>query len=1209
MVKRFVIVMLAVLTLGLQAFAQNAVSGKVTDAKGEAIPGVSVLVKGTTTGTMTDLDGTYRLNVRPGATLVFSCVGFDEQEIVPGSRSVVNVTLQEDSELLDEVVYVAYGTAKKKDLTGSLTAVSGETIASQAQGSITRMLEGQVAGLQASGITGQPGIDIGIRVRGIGTTESNNSNALIIIDGVPATDGTNPLTSLNSQDIESLTILKDAASTALYGSRGANGVILVTTKNGTKGKTKVSFEARWGVNAIGPNSHFDKIGDGGPGELYEFYWESIYNAAYFGKDENLASYKGNASASAEFASQHLFNYNGKGTAWYRNGLGNLLQYKVPGMTITETCNYDDDGNKVTSSISGTLGGSYLVGTDGKLNPNAVLTWTGETLEQALVTNKFRQEYNVAANGGTDKVDYHLSIGYLSDPAYIATSSFDRYTARANVNAKITDWLKAGAKFAYTHRRTNILATRWNNHNPGYTLENPFSRVDVSTVLDLAYAVAENGQYVTGVDEKGNYITGGNGKPLAFTTDPSAASCLTANSYSPLGPTTASFGNYDLMLYYAQQENSQTYDDLNTSGYIRANFLKYFSAEVNVAYNLTFGQLVRYFNAESAANRIGKTLGSAIHRSRRQYGAFTTQQLLNFNRDLGVHHIDAMAGHEFYQYDYENMEYGSAHTLLNGFKGYANFVGLQSYSTFGTSWGGSLDRYAMEGYFGRANYIYDNKYYASASLRYDGSSKFKTNDTRWGLFWSLGAGWRISSEPWMESTKGWLDNLKVRASYGVVGNQNGIPMHSGYQYWNYGGSNWTSPGTASYPTTYTLSLGSYQSDALTWEHTRTIDAGVDFTLFGGKVSGNVDWYNKQTNDAFFNQNMSYLAAGQATLKMNTAGIRNRGIEIELSYQPVKTKDWDVIFSTNGTHYNTVFTYAPDSAINPDLGGWTASADSWSLSGETGSSGNEYFRGIGKDYFNMYLYKYGGVAGNPGVTYYGNDGKAYTGYTKGDPYAGMPLFYHKVTEAEATAGKYGSAKKGDDVLITGTPTSNDRYEVGDALPEWIGGFTTNVRFKNFDLGVVFSYQLGGKFFAVDYASGESGKYMAGNDLAQPAAVSRELLGNTWNENNQSAKFPMVWYNSGVMASGANTSGWGYTDMALFDASYLSVKNITLGYTFPKKLTQKVNISNLRLFASADNPALLYAHSGIDPRWSIVGGMGVGAYSYPYLAVYTFGVNLDF
>ena len=982
MSKRFITVLLVLLTVGVQAFAQNTVTGKVTDAKGEAIPGASVMIKGTQTGTMTNVDGSYSINVRSGATLVFSCIGFQNQEVVPGSRSVVNVVLAEDSEMLDEVVYVAYGTAKKKDLTGSISTVENKNLEMQAQGSVTRALEGQVAGLQTSALDGQPGLDVGIRVRGIGTASANNSNALIIIDGAPAIDGINPLSSLNSKDIESITVLKDAASTALYGARGANGVILVTTKSGKSGKAKISFEGRWGINAIGPNSDFDVIGSDKAGDLYEFYWLGIYNSVYSGYAKNSAGLKGNAAAAAEFASQHLFDFTGDATGSFgRNGLYNRLAYSVPGMTFTPTGS--------GSNASSTLGGAYLVGIDGKLNPNATLLYSGGTLHDSLVQNRFRQQYNVSASGGSDKMDYHLSLGFLSDPSYVATSAFNRYNGRANVNAQITDWLKAGAKFAYTHRKTNSLATRY-GRNPGSTAENPFSRIDASTVLDNAYAR----------DLQGNFIYNAAGEKMGNVNAGSTAYNATP-TLSPVGPTRNLFGQaINWVEYYRQQEDSNTYDDLNVSGYTRASFLKHFTAEINLTYNTTFNTRTRFFNTQTAAARVGADLGSTIHKDKEQYRTINTQQLVNYSQDFGPHHVDAMVGHEFYQYDYDLVRYGSAHSLVNDFTGYVNFLGTQSYSTYGNSWGGNINKMAMESYFGRANYVYDEKYYASASIRRDGSSKFKLPENRWGTFWSVGAGWRVSAEPWMDGTSGWLDNLKLRASYGVLGNQNGIGMYSGYQTWSYGASSWGGSNIATYPTGYTLSKGGWSNDALTWENVHTTDAGVDFTLFGGKVSGTVDWFNKQTVNAIWNQNASYLAAGQASLQMNTAGIRSRGIEVELSYQPVKTADWDVIFSTNGTHYNTIITSVPPGTGSEALnGGWTANSDGWSLSGEGSSSGQEYLRGVGKDYFNMYLYKYAGVAGNTGVTYYGNDGKAYTGYTKGDAYAGMPIFWHTVTAAEA------------------------------------------------------------------------------------------------------------------------------------------------------------------------------------------------------------------
>ncbi len=263
---------------------------------------------------------------------------------------------------------------------------------------------------------------------------------------------------------------------------------------------------------------------------------------------------------------------------------------------------------------------------------------------------------------------------------------------------------------------------------------------------------------------------------------------------------------------------------------------------------------------------------------------------------------------------------------------------------------------------------------------------------------------------------------------------------------------------------------------------------------------------------------------------------------------------------------------------------------------------YTRGVGKDYYNLHLYKYGGVAGNTDKTFYDDNNAKQTGFVAGNSAMGKPLFWHKVTEAEATAGTYPGAAAGDDILTTKTGAAS-LYEVGDAIPEWIGGFTTNVRFRSFDLTVMLAYQIGGKFLSVEYANGQ---YRGSNG----SSISQELFGNTWSENNKDAKFPMpVYGRNGDYRDGATIGSWAYTDMALFDASYLSLKNVTLGYTLPEKLVRKAKLSGLRVFASADNPILLFSHSGVDPRWSLVGGMEVGAAGYPYLGVYTFGVDINF
>jgi len=402
--QKVILCILLCLSMAFEGFSQVSISGKVSDDSGIGIPGVNVIVKGTMVGTLTDSNGSYVLQNVPGgsnAVLVFSFVGFISQEVPIGSQRVINVVLKEEISEIDEVVVVAYGTTKKKDLTGSISTVDGNLIAKQANSTITRALEGAVAGLQVAAVDGQPGLDMGIRLRGIGTASQNNSNALVVIDGVPAMHD-NPLSTINAKDIESVTVLKDAASTALYGSRGANGVVLITTKKGKSGDAKISFEGRWGVNQVGPYQ-YDKINK--PKDIYEFAWLSIYNSVRYGVDgsgisknytTNLKNPNMSHEEAANFASAHLFDYTGSTTKFTRNALGNWMLYNVPGAVYTPT------GSGATASA--TMSGAYLVNPDGKLNPNAKLFYN-DYYDKYVLENRFRQEYNLSARGGSDKTDY------------------------------------------------------------------------------------------------------------------------------------------------------------------------------------------------------------------------------------------------------------------------------------------------------------------------------------------------------------------------------------------------------------------------------------------------------------------------------------------------------------------------------------------------------------------------------------------------------------------------------------------------------------------------------------------------------------------------------------------------------------------------------------------------------------------------------------
>lgn len=1178
--KRLITTLLVLLTIGVQAFAQSAVSGKVTDEAGEPCVGANVLIKGTTTGTMTDLDGNYSLtDVRKGAILVFSSIGYTSQEVRLGSSSVVNVVLKSDADFLNEVVIVGYGTAKRKDLTGSLTQIDNKLIASQNSSSATKALEGAVPGIVYASVDGQPGNDAGLRVRGLGSTNVGASNALVIIDGVPA-QGDNPLSNMNQEDIASITVLKDAASTAIYGSRGANGVILVTTKRGDSGRTKISFQARAGWNTVGSY----KVGqvDNAAG-IYEYLWQSIYNSYRYGVNgagpalnketgeyyTNIGNPNVSHDAAAEFASQHLFNYIGLNDSFGRNMLGNYMAYNVPGAT------YTPDGTG--SSASSTMTGAYLVGTDGKINPNASLLYD-DTYADALLKTGFRQQYDLSASGGSDKEDHYLSLGYLTDPSYVPNSRFERITGRANINVNLFKWLKVGANVGYTRSRTNYQGTYWAARNSGSNQGNITRYVNGHTPIVPFYAH----------DAEGNYIYDKNGDRVR--------NYLYNSTYSPLGQTGNNYGSTDIMYAMDNDIREDLTSTLNTRTYIEIPFLDHFTFKTDFAYDKINRTTTVYYNGTTGrAASIGGYFGKRMN----DIEVMNLQHRLTYNQDFGKHHVDAMALFEDSDWEQQTVNWGSADEFIPGFLAAGNFVGRYYGAGSAPTPGYGHDIERMRSWLGRANYIFADKYYVSGSVRRDGSSKFR-KENRWGTFWSVGAGWRFTEESFMQDLRdSWLNNGKLRASYGVIGNQNGIGRYQTYRTWGYSTTYQTTNNGTGRPTgdSYKLSMGGLVNTQLTWEETKTFDVGLDLTLFN-RIDLTFDWYNRVTGNSQFSQPVSYLAMGQTTLPRNIAELTNRGIELDINADIIRTKDirWNVAF--NITHYTTKLTDLPDDAIPahaeglPD-GTWEDNQGSWASAGGSQQNANVYLRGIGRDWFNLYMYKYAGI----------------------DQSSGLPMYFHRVTEADHAAGKYKDTEVGGSVKTTNYANAS-KYEVGSAIPTFQGGFNTSFSYKNFYVNAQFAYQIGGKFFSRNYA--EYLYNVVDAQMYRMMFVSKDVKGNTWTPNNTGAGFPMQWYpageNSYFSGTSANGGNWSFTDESLFSASYLRLKNLTLGYNVSKSLLNKLRIdkvvSNIKVFASSDNLFILSAAKAIDPTMSASGGYNdVDSYTFPNMRTYTIGINLDF
>lgn len=1186
--------MLAMLTIGIQAFAQNPVSGRVTDKSGEPVVGAGVLVKGTTTGTTTDLDGNWKLaNVKPGAVLEISSIGYATQQVAIGNAKQYNIALEEDALFLDDVVVVGYGTSKRKDLTGSLAQINGDLIAATNASSASKALEGAVPGLVFSIVDGQPGVDAGIRVRGLGSTNASYSNALVVIDGVPAqTD--NPLSQLSQEDIASVTVLKDAASTAIYGSRGANGVVLVTTKKGESGKTKVSFQARWGINTVGS---YDVGQLSTAKDIYEYMWQSIYNSYRYGYngapkiDNETGEYVTNLNSkithddAAKFASQHLFDYIGSNDSFARNALGNYMAYSVPGL----------DFNSIThtgsaNTLSGTIPeGAYLVGLDGRLNPAARLLYE-DTYANSLLKNGYRQQYDVTASGGNDKENHFFSFGYLNDPSYIPNSKFDRITGRANVNAQLFKWLKVGANVNFTRSKTDYMGGAWAQRNAGSNQGSIPRFVNGHGAINPFYAH----------DAEGNFIYDANGEKIR--------NVYADDTYSPFGPSAGNYGSTDIWYALKHDIRQDKTNTLNTRTYAEIPFLDHFTYRFDFAYDYIGNMMTRYHNGTAGRSNYVSEGG---YWGKRKYDThiYNIQNRLTYVQDFGKHHVDVLGLAEYNDYYQEYIGWGTYKELYPGLLKVNNFVGR-----FG-AWTGSAPSYGynqeierMMSYLGRANYIYDEKYYASASFRRDGSSKFRAAD-RWGNFWSVGAGWRFSREAFMEGTQEWLTNGKLRASYGVIGNSAGCGRYATYQTWDYKADYAPTTGAGGAPTSTKMSMRTFVNTNLTWENTNTFDLGLDMTLFN-RVDITLDYFNRVTLNSYFNKPTNNLATGQSSLLQNCAELTNRGIEIDINADIIRTRDfrWNVNF--NATHYNTILTGLPEDAIPAHVEGLpdgtfeAGKSEAWGNTGGSGQAQASFLRGVGRDWYNLYMYSYAGIDQNTGLPMY------------------WKTIQKKDIEADearvAAGGKawYAGHEIGDKIKTTNYAEAT-KQEVGDALPELVGGFNTTFTWKNWSFTAQFAYQLGGKFFLRDYAQYLYNPTINSTMWYRSMLVSKDVKGNTWTPDNKGADFPMQWYptNNATAFSGTSTANqsWSFTDRALFSASYLRLKNITLGYTVPKAFFKKIGldaVSGLRMFLSADNLFLLSAAKGIDPAMSIQGGYcDVDEYIFPAMRSYTFGINLDF
>ena len=898
MVKKLTMILAGLfLSIGM-ATAQTQISGTVvSEEDGEPVIGASVLVEGTSVGAATDIDGKFTLTLPAGKSkLRISYIGMETQEVT--ARNGMVVRLVSDSKALDEVIVVAFGQAKKSAFTGSAAVVTSEKIQAHTTSNVANTLVGSVPGLQMRGSSGAPGAGAGsMNVRGISSLYAG-TDPLIIVDGAPYTAS---LSNIPTSDIESVTVLKDAASAALYGARGASGVILVTTKKGKSHDAIINVDVKWGANSRAIQD-YDVIDS--PAEYMESFYASRFN-----------------------------------------------QYLAAGYTAEKAHpTVNSFVNRYTYPVFNVPDGEYLIGLDGKINPNAKLgnavtakngetyyfqpdNWTDLAYKSAL-----RQEYNISANAANERGSFYASLGYLNEDGIIEYSGFERISGRVRADYQLKKWLKLGANVNYVHSHTTSnpnMGTSWGSTNLMYytSMIAPIYPVYVRVLDPNGNPVIRtdefgNPQYDYGVSAS-NYV--GYNRPFLQTGNP-----LGSNRYNKVMQNGNQFNgsfNVDIMLFPWLRFN-------NTSTVILGQT------------NQSDYQNPFYGPKAGVNGEITKVQSNTLRQNH-------VQTLTYFNK-FGEHDIQVMLGHEYYK---TKTKYLNA-SRTGGFSpeipeidAFAKMSGSSSYTS----------RYNVEGYFGNAQYNYMQKYFASASYRRDASSYF-AKENRWGDFWSVGAAWIISKEKFMENTKSWLDMLKLKVSIGQQGND------------NIGNWAYTDLYKIQKSTETTMAQTFYRvgNPDITWETTTNFNVGLEFELWKGRLVGNLDIYSKKTTDLLFWLSIPE-SFGSRGYYGNIGDIRNSGIELELTGHIVRTKDIDWSVTANFAHNSTKILKLPKDKTGEN-GGFYESGY-WYAEGKPQYNYMNYaYAGVGEDGQALYWYDEDlSTKGNSDVNIINRPGKKKSGTT--------------------------------------------------------------------------------------------------------------------------------------------------------------------------------------------------------------------------------------
>lgn len=1078
--------MLLLFLLPVLVLAQNkTVTGTVTDEAGTPVSGASVSVKNSSTGTSTDELGRFSINAAEGAVLVISSINYEPIEVTVGAGNTVSATLRSKVGDLGDVVVVGYATQRKVNMTGSVSSISAKDLETRPVTNISSALAGLSSGVFVRQGSGRPGYDgATIRIRGVGTL--NNSDPLVIVDGIIST-----MDAVNPDDVASMSILKDAASASIYGSLAANGVILITTKKGTQGKTNVTYT---GLGSV---------------------------AAPMGKIEFVTDY-----------ARHMRLINESLT-----NLGQAIIFPQARIDEWEAAKANPNGTNA-NGVPNWL--AY---------PNT--NWYDAVLEKNLVQN-----HNISVSGASDKVSYYLSMGYLNNPGLMANTGTERYQFRANVEARINKVITVGTQ-SFASLQSIGMAN----------LDNVFTYM--------------------------------------YQTTPGVQPMYDGRFGYPSAPEeSANANNITAYLYGTGGRNYHT--RANTTLYATLNLFKGFSLESRVNYQMRMQETNSHTlptdrwdfatNTLRVATNTPNFLSTSYHYNK-DYRV-TLDHVLRYKTQLGQDHdLGVLVGYNEFYFNYYDMT--------------ASKTGLIDYNitTLGSALdinnradGQEYDR-AVRSYFGRVNYAYKNRYLLEANLRYDGSSRFN-EDYRWGYFPSVSAGWRISEENFFQRYRGVVSNLKLRASWGELGNYGGSGSDNDYAYQAfYGPVNYSFNGVAAAG----LAQSAIANPRLQWETTHQTNIGLEATLFRN-FNIELDWYNRLT-DGILTRPPVALVLGTASAPLqNTAAVVNRGVELTLGWNK-RMGDLNLSVSGNlGYNTNKVTNYKGKFEAGfkdpNDLGSYTSNIGAVSDNGAYSLIVEDHTM---YDFFLLTLYKGNG-------SYTNGDGSV---NINGGPKDGM---IRTQADLDWVRAMMAAGYKFAPVTGAATPTNKGLLNLGDFIyadnngdgiygstfdrkftgtsstPRLNFGFSVNLSWKNFDMSMLWAGSTGMQYYWNNgyNTSATRNGFQVTTLIANDHFYYNEADPND-PANNVNGKYPRLKYN----ADAQNTA---YSTFWLYDAGYLKLKNLQIGYTLPKRITDKALISRARVFLSGENLLLITKYPGLDPE--------IGpSFGYPTLRQFSGGVTVTF